>query len=307
MMDVAVTGGVPAGTYGWNGLMNDVEVFLAALRFRGRRETTLRTYREALKSVFHTAESAYGVLPDPRTITSDDICVLRSTMTVCDNSKKLYLQVLGLFVESLTGTNPRRGAGILWNQDDRRRLFISAEQFKVLMYKGDPLDRLIVSLGAYMGLRRSEMAGLRLTDLENGHVVVRGKGHGPDGKVARLFMPVQVRRCVDAWLMERSRLVPEGPSDDHLLLSTGRNIGKPVSGNWIGDRVRSLGRRCGVDLTAHSLRRLFCTTMWAAGVDANTVRLMMRHSSIDTTMRCYVQASPESFMGARKALEESLD
>ena len=70
--------------------------------------------------------------------------------------------------------------------------------------------------------------------------------------------------------------------------------------------MKKLGRRCGIDLTAHSLRRLFCTTLWDAGVDANTVRLMMRHQSLDTTMKCYIKANPDNFQEARKVLGEVL-
>lgn len=290
-------------TYNSHTLSSDMEAFLAVLNLKGRRPTTIRTYREVLKSVFRTLEADYGSMPDPRTISASDFQYLRTSLKVCDNSKKLYLLVLGLFVEFLTGYNPRREAGILWNDDDRKRKFISPDQFRMMMYRADPLERLILSLGAYMGLRRSEIAGIRMEDIQGGHLIVRGKGHGPDGKVARLFIPVQVQRCMDAWMVERGRILGIGDGDPHLLLTVGKNPGRCMSGNRIGEIVKKLGGKCGVDLTAHSLRRLFCTTMWSAGVDANTVRLMMRHQSIDTTMRCYILSSPEQYVGARKALE----
>lgn len=285
----------------------DMDMFISSLRMAGRRETTLRTYREALKSVFRTLEADYGGVVDPRTVSAQDFGYLRATMSVCDSSKKLYLVVLGRFVDFLTGHNPRQEADLLWNEDDKRRLFITIDDFKVMMYRGTPLERLILSLGAYMGLRRSEMAGIRLKDIADGHITVRGKGHGPDGKVARLFIPLPVQKCIDTWMVERERIVlSSGSVDDHLILSQGRNLGKGVTGNRIGDMVKSFGKKCGVDLTAHSLRRLYCTTLWSAGVDANTVRLMMRHASINTTMQCYIQPRPEGFFGARKVLIEML-
>lgn len=294
--------------YAQSDLDSDISVFISSLRVKGRRESTLRTYREALRSVFRTLESDYGAVIDPRTLSAQDFGYLRSVLTVCDSSKKLYLLVLGLFVGFLTGYNPRQEADLLWNEDDKRRLFITPEQFKVMMYRGTPLERLILSFGAYMGLRRSEMAGIRLGDLSNGHLRVRGKGHGPDGKTMDLFVPLKVQRCIDAWMVERERIVTAtGSLDDHLILSQGRNIGKGTTGNRIGDIVKALGRRCGVTLTAHSLRRLHATALYSQGVDLNTIRLMMRHASLNTTLTCYIQANPENMTSARKALEGVLD
>lgn len=285
----------------------DITVFLATLRMKGRRETTVRTYGEALRTVFRTLGAGYGCPVDPRDITEHDFGYLRTALPVCDNSKKLYLTVLGLFTEFLTGRNPRRDARLLWNDDDRRRKFITPEEFKVMMYRGTPSERLILTLGAYMGLRRSEIAGIRLEDIGQGHITVRGKGHGPEGKVARLFIPVQVQRCIDAWMLERSRIVgATGSMDTHLLLSDGRNAGRHLTGDGVGDRVRKIGRRCGVDLTAHSLRRLHATALYSQGVDLNTIRLMMRHNSLNTTLQCYIQASPENLTGARRVLGEVL-
>lgn len=302
--NIAITHTELTTCYSQSSLSSDMSSFLTSLSLKGRRPGTIRTYSEALKSVFRTLEQDYGTLPDPRMLSAQDFGYLRGAMTVCDSSKKLYLVVLGRFVEFLTGHNPRMEADLLWNDDDKRRLFISPDQFKVLMYRGDPLERLVLSLGAYMGLRRSEMAGIRLGDMEDGHLRVRGKGHGPDGKVMNLFIPLQVQKCIDAYLLERSRIVmATGTMDDHLILSQGRNPGRGVSGNRIGDIVKKLGRRCGVRLTAHSLRRLHATALYSQGVDLNTIRLMMRHASLNTTLSCYIQADPENMTGARKALE----
>ena len=289
--------------YGWTQLMAEIEVYLAMRRCKGRRESTLRTYRGALKSVFLNLENMQGIVPDPRSISSDTIHALRDFMPICDCSKKLYLLVLGRFVEYLTGCNPYREADVLWNEDQQRRLFISANQFKVMMYRADPLERIILSLGAYMGLRRSEIAGLTLNDISEGHLRVKGKGHGPDGKVVRLFIPVQVQKELDRWMVERRKL---SSSTGPLLLVSGMRGVHGLSGNGVGYRMKKLGRRCGIDLTAHSLRRLFCTTLWDAGVDANTVRLMMRHQSLDTTMKCYIKANPDNFQEARMVLGEVL-
>ncbi len=303
------TTAVALGTYNERNLRRDISLFIAHLAQKGRRETTQRTYREALKSVFRTIIDSQGRVIDPRMLVPEDFELLRQQMTVCDNSKKLYLVVLGRFVEFLTGENPRPKADILWNDDDRRRLFISPEEFKVMMMDSSPEERLVLALGAYMGLRRSEIARIRLCDIENGHLTVHGKGHGPLGKRARLFIPVQVRSAMEDYARVRSMIVSlSGSTDDHLLLRdtrTGR--GRAMDSACIGAVVSRVSKRNGVRMTPHSLRRLFATSLWQAGTDLNTIRIMMRHSNVNTTLGCYINVSDVSLEDARRRLASILD
>lgn len=270
----------------------DKASFLAYLRATGRRETTVQTYDMALRSIYRTMAEEGAVL-DPRCITPDDIVHLRQVMTVCDSSKKLYLIVLGRFCKYLTGRNPREDAELLWNDDDKRRKFISPEQYHLLKASADPEQGLMLALGANMGLRRCEIAGVRLSDIDNGHLIVHGKGHGPEGKVSRLFMPPAVQDAMRRYMSVRAQIVERtGSMDDHLILKDTRlNAGRPHDSRSVGDRLGSLARRCGVDMTPHSLRRLYATVMYDGGADLNTLRLMMRHQDISTTMKCYIQVS----------------
>lgn len=283
--------------YSRDELSRDISSYLAYLQATGRRETTIQTYRMALRSVFRTMASE-GPMIDPRAVSPNYIVHLRQVLTVCDNSKKLYLIVLGRFCKYFTGHNPREDAELLWNDDDKRRKFISSEQYHFLKASADPEQGLMLALGANMGLRRCEIAGVRLSDFDNGHLIVRGKGHGPEGKVSRLYIPPAVNDAINRYMPVRNRIVEEsGTMDDHLLLKdTKLNKGRPHNSRSVGDRLGSLARRCGVDMTPHSLRRLYATVMYEGGTDLNTLRLMMRHQDVSTTMRCYIQVS-ESKLG----------
>ncbi|MBR4504035.1 MAG: site-specific integrase [Candidatus Methanomethylophilaceae archaeon] len=87
-------------------------------------------------------------------------------------------------------------------------------------------------------------------------------------------------------------------SSGHFLISTGkRSIGRPMSARALQTVLERLAERSGVPFSPHCLRRLLVTTMSDAGVDLDTIRRMMRHSSIDTTLRRYFRANPRS-MGA---------
>lgn len=294
-------------TYSDEGFRRDVEMFLSDLRDKGRRPNTIGTYSRALMSIRRT-EEVNGGLIDPRSMTPEDFIRLRDQMTVCEGSRKLYLTVLGRLCRFLTGHNPRMDAGILWNRTGKRRLFITSDQFKVMVMDSTPLEGLVLTLGAYMGLRRCEIADIRLGDIVKGHLTVRGKGHGPEGKVEHIFMPSAVRRAVSDYLPERESVIAStGSTDDHLLLRpTGRRAGDGLAPDTVGDVVRRIAERNGVEMTAHSLRRLFATTMYEGGVDLNTIRMMMRHESVNTTLGCYIEVSGARFESARSVVESAL-
>lgn len=295
-------------TYTDERFRQDVEAYLNHLKDTGRRPATIETYSRALRSVGNTERTKFGELLDPRQMVPDDFIHLREAMTVCDNSKKLYLIVVGRLCKFLTGRNPRMDANILWNKTGKRRLFISPEQFKVMILDSSDEERLILTLGAYMGLRRCEIADIRLSDMKKGHLTVRGKGHGPQGKVEHLFMPHKVVDAIQRYMFVRENIVAAtGSTDDHLLLrQKGTHAGEGMDSRVIGDIVERISKRNGVDMTPHSLRRLYATTMYEGGVDLNTIRIMMRHESIDTTLGCYINVSNVRMDTARVAVEQAL-
>lgn len=74
----------------------------------------------------------------------------------------------------------------------------------------------------------------------------------------------------------------------------------------VGDVVRRLGRERGIEVTAHSLRRLYASTIHKSGVDTDTLRRMMRHVNVQTTLSYYVNADPERMNAARDFVSSAL-
>jgi integrase len=106
----------------------------------------------------------------------------------------------------------------------------------------------------------------------------------------------------------RDRLLPMTPDLAEFLLQTppdkrhrhvfqlcGFYTGKQMTSGRVGRIITEIGRRAGVLVngasgkyaTAHDLRRSF-GTRWASRVKPATLQLLMRHKSIETTMRYYV-------------------
>ncbi|MBO4348840.1 MAG: site-specific integrase, partial [Candidatus Methanomethylophilaceae archaeon] len=59
----------------------------------------------------------------------------------------------------------------------------------------------------------------------------------------------------------------------------------------------------GVRFSCHTLRRFYCMTLVDAGLDLDTVRRMMRHESVVTTLSNYVAADPRRMAEATSVAE----
>lgn len=128
-----------------------------------------------------------------------------------------------------------------------------------------PIDRRMVMLAAYAGLRISEIAALRGEDIDidGRQLVVRcGKGGGDD------VVPLAVELAVELARAPRA----------------GRVV--PMTGPSVGDRIRTLMRRAGIAGRPHDLRHSFGTQA-ARRTSGNLVLVakLMRHRRITTTTR----------------------
>lgn len=134
--------------------------------------------------------------------------------------------------------------------------------------------RAIVMLGAYGGLRVSEIAALRWDhlDVERGLIAVReGKG-GKDR-----FVPLAARLGDELGVLRRR-------SDGYVVGTTGANVSQRVRGHFA---------RLGVDHRPHDLRATFCTeAMRRSGGNVVLVQQWMGHTNPQTTMG-YLAWSPE--------------
>lgn len=263
---------------------------------RGRREATVEGIRYAIARCSQWLE-ARGIESFEQ-VTPDDVAEMAYTMGGKESTRKQYVTRFGGYLRWLTGKDVVRQALIMWNPvGDESRAWITAEDFRALMGLAGPRERLILALGATMGLRRSEMCALDMEDVADGSVRIRGKGHGPEGKVATKEASEAVRRELAAYLKVRPR-----SEDRALLLSArGRRL-DPSSIYWL---LKGLGDEAGVRLPTHALRRLYATTLADAGVPLETIARMMRHESPLTTMRCYLRADPRR-MGQAQAQVDAL-
>ncbi len=129
-----------------------------------------------------------------------------------------------------------------------------------------PRNLLLIDLACKTGLRRSEIANLKVADIDllRACLTVRlGKG--------------QKDRIIDLTpsLLEALRVYTKGRAPDERVFG--------LSPTRISGLVHKAAKQAGVDIHTHSLRHLFASTLVDQGTDLETVRRLLGHTSLSTT------------------------
>lgn len=149
-------------------------------------------------------------------------------------------------------------------------------------------DRAILGVLLFCGLRRSEIASLRISHLQmlEGHNVIKdliGKGH----RIRTIKLPVGVKRAIDAWLQASGRAL----SSDSLVFVAMRKGDKISEGEHLTDQaiynlIRAYGTAIGhPELAAHDTRRTFAELARKGGAPLDDISHDLGHASIATTQR----------------------
>ncbi len=269
--------------------------YLEWLKSHNRRPETIQSYEAQLNAIAPHVLNNLGSLRFDE-IGEDEIFTLMESLNgLCGSSRRSYLATFGRLIEFVTGSNPVTKCQILWDDvEPTHRIFIENKDWPAIKASArSSTDRLILYLGAYMGLRREEMVRIRLGDIQGNMLTIHGKGHGPNGKEAIKEMPEPVRVAMRIYLKERNRIQTD--TDRLLIRVDGRQKGKVMNGRSIRFAVDRMVKRCGIKFTPHSLRRLYATNMWeATGKDLALTKRATRHESTDVLMDCYIRANPNA-------------
>lgn len=288
------------------------ERYLSVLRKHRRTDSTLRTYRSALNVLCRAIVDLKGCDATLEDISEEDIYDLMVMLNGKESTVKTRIGILGGWMEFEIGVNLPRKLKLLWNSSEPDRVFITKAQYeKILSSARNGTERLIIEFGSQMGLRMNEISHIRMDDIDGDHLTIKGKGHG-DGKVVRKEIPRGLMDSIaDYCYGERERLLRKSGrgSSDRLLLQNTRNhpSGIPITNGNIIEMYRRISRETGIRVTSHVMRRLYCTIL-AEDVglrsDLDTLRRMMRHESIDTTLSCYLNVNGEKMHEAQEMLDE---
>lgn len=273
-------------------LGRNVKDFLSYLTTEaGLAKNTVLAYGRDLKGFLQYCKSRkISRLEQVRPVLIQGYLRIQSSRDKSESSIKRCLVAIRMFLRfaKLTGLLEDDFATILEGPKIWQRLpaVCSKQQVVDLLNAPSPKepfclrDKAILELLYATGVRASELAGLKTTDLnlDIGYLRCLGKGGRerviPIGKAAIAATREYLAR-------QRPRLTKPFSGDLLLLSRTGR----PMSRIEIWRLVKKYAIRAGMprNLTVHTLRHCFATHLLTGGADLRSVQEMLGHVDIATT------------------------
>jgi len=164
-------------------------------------------------------------------------------------------------------------------------LILSQEEVARILTAPEHLKSRALLMTIYAaGLRRSEVARLRVRDIDSARMTITvHQGKGQKDRVVMLS-PVLLETLRQYWRHNKPK----------EWLFPGRNPDQPISGNDIFMIFRNAVRYAGITkkVCPHSLRHSFATHLLESGTDLRTIQILLGHRSLKTTSR-YLHVSQQ--------------
>jgi integrase/recombinase XerC len=162
---------------------------------------------------------------------------------------------------------------------------INEEAIEAVLSDAKPMERLLILMLYGLGLRISELAGLRLEQIEGEWIRIVGKGN----KTRQLpLLPVLQEAIAHHRSIEQPRT--------YLF----ERDGEPLTAPQLRYRLTKLFRAHGFKATPHQLRHSFATHLLAHGARIADVSELLGHASMATT-QVYTK------LGSVQKMEEYMD
>lgn len=306
----------PAGTQSTNrlGLTDHDAARVAAAHGAARTESTRAVYAQAWRQ-WERWCAARGLSPLPGDPTA--LCAYlaeRAASGIAIASLNVACSAIGHLHRSHGADDPVADPGVHQVRRGLRRTYglaprrqarpLSVADIRAILIGIDPArpigvrDTAIILLGYAGALRRSELTGLTLADVEfqtagllltlrrsktdqEGRGQVVAIAHGTH----QLTDPVA---ALDAWLALRGR--EPGPLFTRVFY--GRIHREPLTGNTITRMIHTRAQAAGLPaerITAHSLRAGHATTAALAGVPLERIAAQTRHRDISVLVERYIR------------------
>lgn len=267
---------------------NCLELFLSQIRIKGS-EKTVKDYRRSITNFITKCNKDFG------DVTYNDlICYYNNEFNgLKTNSKRTYMSAILSFFNFLYKQN-------LIKNDIAKSFVLPKAEVSDMEYL-DPEESIIVAnmcdtekrnplrkkamLITFIntGLRASELANLKLTDIEEDWINVRGaKGN----KFRRVPLHPSVKAAIQNYIVnERTKISPYLFVNQH---------GKKLSTVIINRDIDSIISKTQITkhISAHRLRDSFATIQYINGSDIKSIQETLGHETIQMTLH-YVQKVDE--------------
>lgn len=210
-----------------------------------------------------------------------------------------YLIREGVLDKNFVKDVEEQGIRVRPNKNPKRPVVKEDEVPQLLLAEMDPMERAMVLLLVHTGIRAAECAKVRIphVDLEKRELwIPKAKWN----KQRRLGLSHEVVEAIRAYLLVRPVTDPSPDSpdviNDFLFLDRYYN---PMSRDGVYKRVSNVGKRVGVKVSPHMLRRRFATHHLLGGKSVREVQTAMGHASPQMTLM-YDRTSEQHVVDAMK-------
>ncbi len=165
---------------------------------------------------------------------------------------------------------------------DRRRLptVLSREEVSRLINAAGNLFRRMLLMTLYAtGMRRSELAHLKVGDIDSQRMIIRvvaGKG-GKDRDLPLSPALLETLREYWEWRKPKLYMFP--------TRTRGRTLDQPISDKTVWIACSEAARQAGIKkrITPHTLRHSWATHLLEEGTDLRTIQVLLGHEDLETT------------------------
>ena len=245
-----------------------LESFLEYLQdVRGYSEKTVETYEIALRQMSDVShwyeEEGVRVL---------DITPFR--LKIVKNSKKTIVKKLSAVRSLVKYLEDQRSLSVRVISDETIKVPqslpkpIEEKYIDEVLHRATLQEQLIISMLYGLGLRISELSGLKLTDIKAGWVEIRGKGN----KVRQLPLLESLQVLLQTYI--------ENARPRVYLFEKGN---APMNSSQLRYKVTKLFKASGIKATPHQLRHSFATHLLNHGARIADVSELLGHETMATT------------------------
>ena len=183
----------------------------------------------------------------------------------------------------------------------RKRLpcILSKEEVALMINASENLFRRALLMVLYgTGMRRSEVAGLKLSDIDSRRMMIRvveGKG-GKDRDLPLSPALLETLRAQWRWLKPETYVFPSRKY---------RECEQPITDKTVWLACIEAAKLAGIRkrVTPHTLRHSFATHLLEAGTDLRTIQLLLGHEDLETTAK-YLHLSEKHLRKVVNPLED---
>lgn len=238
---------------------------------------TIRTYRQRMNQNYDYARTHDWPM-NPRLIAPGHIREYYDSLQT--KSSSTQLAKLGTLLRFLEWSGNERCSKV------RLRIRVSRTHVdwlteeavsRVLRTSPSPKVRAMETCFALTGIRRSELVTLRLKDVKDREIVVRGKG--------RKERVIPINRTFWGWITPYLLYREKLPQHDLFLVHRHGGVSKGYDEESVTTALTRHGGTLGFRLTPHTLRRSFGRILYKNGCPIGELSVMFGHSSVEMTMR----------------------